>query len=285
MTPNNPLSILPFYGQLSRQNHRKDYAFGEVFPLLTPYRKILPFQIIRNTRANQITSVELKHVDDTLVADIVDPMKTSGLIVNRFQSEGYDIIQYQGILPMVIDVTEGPYYLKMFDGVEYFYSEVFNVVRNLDNYLKLEYWDNEKLILDWGRIDYSGSFKFNLYLDTQLGRPEYIFEEEVQKRDGFKYIEKQISEKTFKFNFVAPEYLLDAMRLIRMSDNIVITNKGEVYEADSFLMTPKWRAGGYLASVECEFQCDTVIKKIGRGIAPTELGDFYIDYNDDFNIT
>jgi len=163
------------------------------------------------------------------------------------------------------------------------YSEVFTIVRSVDDFLKIEYSDLESLEIPGGLVDYSTNFKFNLYLKTQLGRPEYPIEEQVENRDGYTFIEKQVSEKTFKFNFLAPEYLLDAMRLIRMSDNVVITSKGETYDVDTFLITPKWEDGGYLASVEAEFQCDTVIKKIGRGYTPLG-GDFNIDYNNDHNI-
>ena len=68
-----------------------------------------------------------------------------------------------------------------------------------------------------------------------------------------------------------------------MSDNVIITNKGDEYSADTFLITPKWQEGGFLAAVEAEFQCDTVIKKIGRGTPPaTNIGDFNDDYNNDY---
>ena len=44
-------------------------------------------------------------------------------------------------------------------------------------------------------------------------------------------------------------------------------------------MEPKWEDQGDLASVECEFETDTVIANIG-GYAPELLGG---DYNDDYN--
>ena len=67
-----------------------------------------------------------------------------------------------------------------------------------------------------------------------------------------------------------------------MSDHVVITSRGERYEADSFLITPKWQEQGDLAGVEAEFETDTVIKKIGRGVVVTNLGDFNNDFNNDF---
>lgn len=285
MTPNNNFSILPFYTDLSKQNHRKDYAFGEVYPLFTPDRKILPFQIIRDTRINNISSVLLKTIEGSTVANITSQLISNGLIIKSYSTYGYDIIIYPGSLLITTETPEGRYYLQITDGVETWFSEIFTIVRSVESYLKITYRDSESLIFEGGRIDFSDNFAFNLYLPTQLGRPDYEFEEQVDKRDGYQFVEKQISEKTYKFNFVAPEYLLDAMRIIRMMDNVEITSKGEVYSVDQFLITPKWQSGGYLAGVEAEFQCNTVIKKIGRGYTPIDIGDFNNDFNNDFKIS
>ena len=284
MTPNNNLSILPFYTDLSRQNHRKDYAFGEVFPLFTPDRKILPFQILREHRTNAVTSVLLKTMSGTTVANITSQLVSNGMVVRSYASYGYDIIVYHGLLLLTTETPEGRYYLQITDGIETWYSEIFTVVRTLDNCLRLSYSDSDDLVYDNGRIDFSNGFAFHVYLPTQIGRPDYEFEEQVEKRDGFQFVEKQISEKTYKFNFLAPEYLLDAMRIIRMMDTVGIISRGMVYDIDQFLMTPKWQDGGYLAAVEIEFQSNTVIKKIGRLFVPNDQGDFNDDFNNDFNI-
>ena len=74
------------------------------------------------------------------------------------------------------------------------------------------------------------------------------------------------------------------MRFIRMADYIRVRDKyGNVYNCDTFLITPKWQTQGDLASVEIEFKTDTVVKKIGRGFLPSGSGDFNDDYNNDFN--
>jgi hypothetical protein len=49
-------------------------------------------------------------------------------------------------------------------------------------------------------------------------------------------------------------------------------------------MTPKWQEQGDLASVEIEFTCDTVAKKIGRAYTLGQDGDFNDDFNNDFDI-
>lgn len=56
---NNNFSVLPWYTSIDEQNHRKSYAYGNIYPLFTPKNKMLPFQFMRTTRANNITSVDL----------------------------------------------------------------------------------------------------------------------------------------------------------------------------------------------------------------------------------
>ena len=283
MTPNNNLSVLPWYDSINRQNHRRDYAYGNIYQLITPDRKLLPFQIRRNTRSNSISQVLLKNVEGKTIANITAQMKETGLTVKRFSANGYDLIIYPGTLPMAINTPEGLYYAEISDGAQRWYSEVFNIVRTVNDYMSIEWWDEEPLYYSGGHIEYSGeTFKNRVYLPTQVGKPEYDFQEEGEKRDGYFFPEKQTSEKIYKFSFLAPEYLCDAMRIIRMSDHVVITSRGERYEADSFLITPKWQEQGDLAGVEAEFETDTVIKKIGRGVVVTNLGDFNSDFNNDF---
>ena len=74
------------------------------------------------------------------------------------------------------------------------------------------------------------------------------------------------------------------MRLIRLSDVVEMRdNYSNLYRCDTFLMTPKWEDQGDLASVEIEFTCDTVAKKIGRAYV-SGTGDYNNDFNNDYDI-
>lgn len=286
MTQNNNISVLPFYTSIDEQNHRKSYAYGKIYPLFAPADMLLPFQIIRNTRANDVTSVVLYEKTGKQVADITTNMKETGLQIVRFQSLRYDVILYPSILPMPLNQLDGIYYMTLSDGVQTWYSEMFTVVQDVSGYLKIQWWDVENLVFDAGQIVYTEpDFKNTLYLCTELGKPEYEFEEDGEERDGYFFPEKQISVKTYKCTILAPEYLCDVMRFIRMADYIHITDKyGREYDCDTFLITPKWETQGDLASVEIEFKTNTVVKKIGRGYIIGNKGDFNEDFDTDFNI-
>ena len=275
---NNSISPLPFYDNLALQNHRKDYAFGQVYPLITYRNMLLPFQVVL-AGGSSIGYARLYNFHTGTYTSI----KENGL--KRVSYTGFKVLKYPGTLPVVEIKHEGLYYLAIsISGLGTIYSDVFTVCNRVDDYLLLEYSNSYNFELKGGMVDFSDNFKFKCYLNTQVGRPEYDFEEEATERMGYTFIESQVSKKIYKFTFVAPEYLCDALRIVRLCENKQITSKLQTYDLTTFSMEPEWEDQGDLAAVECEFETDTVIANIG-GYTPELLGgDFNNDFNNDFNI-
>ena len=170
-------------------------------------------------------------------------------------------------------------------GLGIIYSDVFTVTNKVDDYLLLEYSNSYNFELKGGIVDFSDNFKFRCYLNTQVGRPEYDFEEEATERMGYTFIESQVSKKIYKFTFLAPEYLCDALRIVRLCENKQAISKKQVYDMTTFNMEPDWQDQGDLAAVECEFETDTVIANIGGYMPEQPLGgDYSNDFNNDFDI-
>nr|DAY69367.1 MAG TPA: hypothetical protein [Caudoviricetes sp.] len=279
---NNNISPLPFYDNIALQNHRKDYAFGQVYPLITYRNMLLPFQVVLAS-GTSISWVRLYNFNTGKFIDISTSIKENGLKLVSYT--GFKVLKYPGILPVVEIKHEGLYYLAIsISGLGTIYSDVFTVCNRVDDYLLLEYSNSYNFELKGGMVDFSDNFKFKCYLNTQVGRPEYDFEEEATERMGYSFIESQVSKKIYKFTFLAPEYLCDALRIVRLCENKKITSKLQTYDLTIFNMEPEWEDQGDLASVECEFETDTVIANIG-GYTPELLGgDFNNDFNNDFNI-
>ena len=277
---NNNISPLPFYDDISLQNHRKDYAFGQVYPLITYKNMLLPFQVVL-LRGTGINFVRLINFNTGKAIDITASMKENGLVVKSYTD--FKLLKYPGTLPIVEIKHEGLYYLYIsIYGLGTIYSDVFTVTNKIDDYLLIEYSNSYNFELKNGIVDFSDNFKFKCYLCAQIGKPEYDFEEEATDRMGYTFIESQVSKKIYKFVFLAPEYLCDALRIVRLCENKQITSKLQTYDLTTFSMEPEWEEQGDLASVECEFETDTVIANIGGYTPETIGGDFNNDFNNDF---
>lgn len=377
MTPNNNLSVLPFYTSLAEQNARRWWLYGKIFPLYAPQAaSFIPFQITRphtgealiatNTDYDNIiledgtlepvsiafhtevktystgslSSVGLHEIPEAATVEGVmavaynsqdemlevfnpitqgtftgqwslpagatyirvmtysdPPSETPGYVFGdtmvevqsvilytadgvqvrdlddggegafyyKRVSEDYDVI-VSPAFPLAAAFPIGQYYLRISDGVNIFYSDIFTVIDDPEDCLLLEWANDEDFVMDAGTIVYTDpAFVNRLYLRAEIAKPDYIFEDEGETRDGYFFPVKQISEKRYRFSFLAPEYLLDVMRFIRMADRITITSKGKIYRPDTFLITPDWEGNGDVAAVQAEFDTDTVAKKLARG--------------------
>jgi hypothetical protein len=290
MIPNNNLSVLPWYTSIEQQNARKWWVYNRVYPLFTPAMFMLPFQILLPYRSTpSMSACVLYDARTNVVVDssVATKLTESGFTFEQFSTLGYTVAVYPGQSPAFNALANGQYYLRItINGVHYF-SEIFTVVNDISPYLKIEWWDVENFTMDAGTIvyKYAGGTQFKnvLYLQADIAKPEYPFEEEGETRDGYFFPIKQISEKHYRFSFLASEYLLDVMRLIRMADYAQIEKNGQIYSLDTFLITPDWDDNGDVAAVEAEFDTATVAKKIGVGYIKAQRGDFNDDFNNDYN--
>lgn len=285
MIPNNNLSVLPWYTSIEQQNARKWWAYNRVYPLFTPAMFMLPFQILRTHRSGTtISSFQVYTKAGVLVGNYTQAIRDAGITIKPFTSLGYDVIVFGGQMPVFAQFADGQYYATISDGTQTWYSEIFTVVNDIEPYLKITWWDLSDFTMDAGTIVYTNpSYKNVLYLQSDIAKPEYTFEEEGETLDGYFFPTKQISEKRYRFNFLASEYLLDVMRFIRMADYAEIEYRGQRYSLDTFLITPEWEDNGDVAAVEAVFDTATVAKKIGLGYIKAKRGGFNDDFNNDFD--
>ena len=281
----NPVCISPlkFYDNFHKQNRYRSFAYGHIAPLITNPNVVSPFQLIVSGNVSEVY-VRSASTNNRVTDNVVERFKDAGL--RNVSKNSYNILLFLGIFPLsgVIDY-EGQYWLEIHSG-GWYYSEVFCFDNSIDDCLKVEYWNPEgDFALKNGLIVLgSENFHFILLLKSELGKPEYSFEEEATKRLGYSFIESQVSKKTYKFNTVIPEYLCDAMRIIRLCSQKKITCKGETYDAITFNMEVDWQEQGDLASVTCEFDVDNIITNLGGFKHENIGGDFNNDYNNDYDI-
>lgn len=283
------LSPLKFYDDVAKQSHRKSYANGHISPLFTKLHWLPAFQfIIPNYLFRNLTQVYLYNAktDKVIGGNRKNDLNNAGFSI--ITEGGYKIATFMPHpdYPVFTDVGEGLYYLKLASSNEIwvYYSEVFCFTEITKDLLEIEYWNETgSFVIKNGLVSFSNNFHFTLLLKSELGKPEYSFEEESTKRLGYAFIESQVSKKIYKFNTVIPEFICDAMRIIRLCDNKIIRSYKDEYDATSFEMEAEWQTQGDLASVNCEFETDNVVVNLG-GFIPNRLGgDFNNDHNADFD--
>lgn len=256
MTPNNNLNPLAFYKSQNDMFRARPYNYGIKYPLYIPLNRVTPFQIIRgSSESTTLTSAKIYNDRGVEVATVTSYMSVNVVTIGSSKVMQFKCGNYANLTP-------GQYTMRVVIGNDTYYSEVFTAYANIGKLVKVEYYNADPIIFDEGALTYDNGFKFELYLCTEIAKPEYLFEEESTKRGGFTFVENQISSKQYKMVIAAPEYLCDAIRIIRLHDHVAITKDGNAYEAYNFTPSYQWNDVGDLAQVTITFESNTVLQKI-----------------------
>lgn len=279
----NP-TVLAFYDNVSKQSHKLSYAYGNIFSLIAPVNKFLPFQIILPSNTAALSSARVVSLE-TGVSTTVTSHFSSATLTNYTD---YKVFRYNGTGTLGSNLTIGLHYIELSFGSLTMYSEVFNALQvvSAENTIQIAYWDRDDFIFrhTLGRLEYPGAYQNKIYVPSALAKPEYRIEEVVEDRDGFKFVEKQIQKKVYRFSFLAPEYLCDVLSLVPLHDSVVITYRDKIMPVYDILFTPSWTSDGFLANVDVEFTTEAIVKKIGKVFPTRSLGDFNNDFGSDFSV-
>lgn len=262
----NNFSPLAFREKSQKATYKKWYAYGKEFALPFSTTELPPFQF---TVVN-LPSFEPATVEVFLVNEATGTRGATGIYPKVDTMDEHNAVLYvsPGSNVYAKSIEPGVYRAEFtIPGGETYVSTPICVTEGIEtntNFVKLEYWNDEKLAYPNGFITTgtNNDFKFQMYIPTTFFKPKYEFEEEITKRAGYKFLELQTCNKVFGFNFLAPEYICDALRLVRLSDYIRFTHDGEYYNALNFEYNPDWQDNGYLAAIECQFETDTIIQKL-----------------------
>lgn len=267
------ISPLPFYDNLSKQFANHACAFGVNYPLLCYERDLLPFVFYVDGEGDEwvIRNASLVYVDDGTTTDI-----TSDLVGHGLRKVDNCIFYYPTGIFTLIYPSVGNYYLTITtqdtdvpEGETHtYYSEVFCVTDRIEDAIQITYTSPINLQTQFGEVPFNDGngdniFKFRVWLNALIGKPEYNFEEVETNRNGYSFLERCTSKKTYRFTVIAPEYLCDALRLVKLCSEVVIRHKGKTYEPITFDMNVRWEEQGDLASVSMSFDTDNILTSIG----------------------
>lgn len=265
MEVHNNFSPLAFRKKESKATYEKWYAFGKNYAIPASANTLIPFQFTDvNVGEVQPDSIEVVAVNQETGEDI-----KTGVYVSRDDMPEHGSVLYvsPGKNSFSEALPQGTYRAEFSIGTQVYISTPFCVIPGIETsskYLLIEYWNDEKIAYPGGFITTGANndFRYQMYVPATICKPKYEFEEELTKRAGYKFLELQTSTKVYAFTFVAPEFICDAMRLIRLSDYIRISHDGEYYNALNFEFDVDWQEQLYLAAVDCQFETDSIIQKL-----------------------
>ncbi|QUD16575.1 tail fiber protein [Bacteroides phage vB_BfraS_NCTC] len=265
MEVHNNFSPLAFRKKESKATYEKWYAFGKNYAIPASANTLTPFQF---TELN-IPVFDPNTIEVEVINEETGEAKKSGVYVS------FDVMPEHGGVLYVSPgknsfreaLPQGTYRARFSIGDQVYISTPFCVIPGIETsskYLLIEYWNDEKIAYPGGFITTGANndFRYQMYVPATICKPKYEFEEELTKRAGYKFLELQTSTKVYAFTFVAPEFICDAMRLIRLSDYIRISHDGEYYNALNFEFDVDWQEQLYLAAVDCQFETDSIIQKL-----------------------
>jgi len=124
------------------------------------------------------------------------------------------------------------------------------------------------ILIEWGNtcdidnILYQKGFLQQLYLETDIGKPLYEIDE-VGSTDGDNNFKRtwQKWEKKYKFQVLVPEFIIEALSMIKMHDyiSIFLPNSQSVRVKDFEIENITWQEEGCMALVGCEFTTDYIL--------------------------
>lgn len=114
----NPVCISPlkFYDSLAKQSHRKSYAYGHIFPLITKTGWVPAFQFIIPTHLYEdSTGIFSVHICDAKTNESIyaGVSNATGSYINLNYGvrtvDGYKVFMHTGKQPIPVTIPEGLY--------------------------------------------------------------------------------------------------------------------------------------------------------------------------------
>jgi hypothetical protein len=133
MNENILYTVLPFFNTKDKQWFRMTGTDYKLLELICPQNRLLPWQIRRTVRPNYLTSIKLVCAEDDASVEILAEIDSDEISYRT--AGGFDFITYLAAQDLLSMLDCGYYYLQVTDGVETWYSEIFNVQDFVDDTL------------------------------------------------------------------------------------------------------------------------------------------------------
>lgn len=232
MKIHNSPGVLIWHEDTKFQYHNRDFVF-DVHPFLIERNQLPPFQLIVDSSVGAITSLDLVRYDDGVRTSILSLATTAGFQLVDYGTFKAIIYPSTTLLTPASDFEVGVYTAEMSDGTTTFYSEAFKMCLDLSDHIKIEWCHANNFELQNGRfITYGQGYENKVFLCTDIGKPSFRYEEDVDPRDGVNLPVKQVAYKLHNFEAVLPEPIIDALFYARLHDFLKIYHFSKVHSVD-----------------------------------------------------
>lgn len=236
----------PFYSSKANQFPSKDIGWN----LYSPANRFLPFMIKKPADQQLVDCIKVFTLSDQM-AYLVEP---ENLNYRMYSGGGFDYIFYYAAIIQGMNLPCGKYYLQ----VGAFFSEVFTVV-DVSSMLVLEWQNSVNIGAD---LIYQNGFFQRVYLDAIIADPTYKVDQEGEE-DGFDNFIPTFTKVSKQLSFqtdLLPEFLVDALALLPLHDNVTV---GKYEEVKAIELDVDWLVSGVAGSVEIKFnEAEASVAKI-----------------------
>ena len=254
----------PFYQDVKSQDIYKENIDEDLlYQLITPSNCLLPFQIRMPVDSGKPIKWEIISNCGDNVLDVSNNLNLVKVYnFDNYKQAVYFGAQLQFVYQTInnpLDLPCGYYYTKFtfLDG-SYYVSEIFRVEKNLQNFIKVEFWCEN----DLNPIIYRDNWKQILYLPTFVHTAMPEIEEESLK-DGYNNEIPIYQKMVLKYKFVdiVPDFLKTALISLQMQDFVYLW----ISETRQGLIDRVWVSvtpddTGATNEVEVMFEDDVLLK-------------------------
>lgn len=283
---NTNINTLPVLDSLDQQQHRKPW--GVKCPVIIPFDRLLPFQIITETTVDSLI-IEVYDLNDEIVCTI-DNTESGVDYTSVFQSIGdYSVFYNKGnVLSDTFsnDLMYCKYNFKDSTVSDYsLYSEIFQPANDTTDIVKYEWWSNLDISIDntgykiLSQID-GGYFPFRAYFVSNIEFPNGLFNKLAEERLTDEYLLSVSRDMTYNFGFRTTKTQYQSITGSALADYIAVTYRGDLYKVRSIDFDDRETdEKGGTAWVNVVFKEEGTVLRKNMPAKPTRG-----DYNDDYNI-
>lgn len=215
-----------WYDDIRKQHIRQENAETACnYGLIAPNKALLPFEFFKTSLAKPVkwelfTLCDNPSIDLTANLSILDAVGVDGGIYVFYNGSDLKFKAYDNSL-VPLNIPNGKYYSVItFEDEDEYFSEVFKVVDNVDDLVKITFYDAG----DLAPIKYQGTdFKQIIYLDTFIHSAEPEIEEDGEP-DVNNTIKVTFSKLTVKHRLevYAPDFIKVALTSLQMHSNVTL---------------------------------------------------------------